>query len=79
MFVGYQRHEKFISAFGDNLRKIRLSKGISQEDLADKADLTLSQVGRIERGVINTSISTVNSLATALEIDPQELFRFEID
>ena len=79
MFVGYKRHEKFISAFGKNLRKIRLAKGISQEDLADKADLTLSQVGRIERGVINTSISMVYSLATALEIEPHELLRFKND
>ncbi|MFC2116972.1 helix-turn-helix domain-containing protein [Bacteroidota bacterium] len=77
--MGYQRHERFISAFGENLRKIRLAKGISQEDLADKADLTLSQVGRIERGVINTSISMVYSLAAALEIEPLELFRFKID
>ena len=77
--VGYQRHGQFITAFGINLRKIRLSKGISQEDLADKADLTLSQVGRIERGVINTSISTVYSLAAALEIEPMNLFRFNSD
>ena len=79
MFVGYQRHEQFIEAFGENLRKIRTSKGISQEDLADKADLTLSQVGRIERGVINTSISMVYSLAAALETEPLELFRFKVD
>lgn len=79
VFVGYQRHEQFIAAFGENLRKIRLAKGISQEDLADKADLTLSQVGRIERGVINTSISMVYALAAALEIESMELFRFKID
>ena len=79
MFVVYQRHEEFIFAFGKNLRKIRLAKGISQEDLADKADLTLNQVGRIERGVINTSISMVYSLAAALEIDPPDLFQFKFD
>ena len=77
--MGYQRHEQYIKAFGDNLRKIRLSKGVSQEDLAHKADLTLSQVGRIERGVINTSISTIYSLANALEIEPLEMFRFEFE
>ncbi len=79
MFVGYQRHEQFIASFGENLRKIRLAKGISQEDLADKADLTLSQVGRIERGVINTSISMVYSLASALEVDPADLFQFKFE
>ena len=79
VFVGYQRHEQFIKAFGNNLRRIRLEKGISQEDLADKANLTLSQVGRIERGVINTSISTVYSLASALEIESVDLFSFKIE
>ena len=79
MFVGYQRNDSFIKAFGINLRSIRTSKGISQEDLADKADLTLSQVGRIERGVINTSISMIFALATALEIEPWELLQFKIE
>lgn len=77
MSVGYQRHEQFIKAFGDNLRKIRIAKGISQEDLAHKADLTLSQIGRIERGIINTSISMVYILALALEVEPHELFLFK--
>lgn len=79
MSVGYHRQEQFIKAFGENLKNIRKAKGVSQEDLADRADLTLSQVGRIERGVINTSISMVYFLALALEIEPHELLLFEID
>ena len=44
------RNQKFISAFGENLRKIRIEKGYTQEDLSHKSDLQLTQIGRIERG-----------------------------
>lgn len=77
--MGYQRHEQFIKAFGDNLRNIRLEKGISQEELADRADLTLSQVGRVERGVTNTSVSMVYVFAKALDIEPYRLLQFDFE
>lgn len=77
--MNYQRNEKYIKAFGGNLRRIRIEKKLSQEELGFKADLTLSQIGRIERGIINTSISTIYVLAKALEIEPFELFRFDFE
>lgn len=67
---------EYIIAFGNNLKKIRLSKNITQETLAYTSDIPISQVGRIERGEINTTISTVKALAFALEISPKELFDF---
>lgn len=74
--MNYQRNDRYIKAFGENLKEIRQGKKLSQEDLAFKAGLTLSQVGRIERGKINTSISTIYTIAKALEIESFELFRF---
>ena len=71
-----QRNNKFIKAFGDNLRKIRIRKGMSQETLAMSADMERSQVARIERGEINTTISTVLAIANALEVEVTDLFRF---
>ena len=70
------RNEKYIKAFGLNLKKIRKEKGITQEELSFKSELELSQIGRIERGVINTSISIIYTIANALEIHPKELFDF---
>ena len=70
------RNKEYIKAFGENLRIIRIEKKMSQEDLANEADIPLSQIGRIERGEINTTISTVYSLAKALEINLSELFNF---
>ncbi len=63
--------------FGKHLRKIRHSKGMTQELLANEADLEISQISRIERGIINTSISQVFQIATALGVHPKELFDFE--
>lgn len=66
----------FIIAFGDNLRRIRVSKKISQEALAYSADIPISQVGRIERGEINTTISSVYAISKALDVEITELFSF---
>ena len=51
---------------------------LSQEELAWKADLELSQISRIERGVINTSVSQLFIIARALEVTMPELFDFEM-
>lgn len=50
-----------------NLRKIRMEKGLSQEKLAYKAHLSLSQIGRIERDYVNPMIYMVKIIAEALE------------
>jgi len=59
------------------VREIRLQKGLSQEQLAYDTDLHLSQIGRIERGEINTSISFVFLFAKALKVQPGDFFNFE--
>ena len=68
---------EYIKRFGINLKQIRISKKISQEILAYSADIPISQVGRIERGEINTTISTVKALANALNILVKDLFEFD--
>lgn len=72
----YKRNDKAIKAFGKRVKEIRKSKDVSQEELAYRCDLELSQIGRIERGVINTSISNVFLIAKALKIEPKDLFDF---
>ncbi len=70
----YHRDEEGIRAFGRRLREIRKQKGVSQEDLAYETELQLSQVGRIERGEINTSISFVYLFAKVLGVHPADFF-----
>ncbi len=76
--VNNSKNTKVIKSFGKNLRRIRLSKGISQEYLADSAKIMPSQIGRIERGEINATISTAYVLAKALEVDFADLFKFKV-
>jgi transcriptional regulator with XRE-family HTH domain len=67
----------YIKKFGENLRALRIGKKISQEQLAYMSDIPISQIGRIERGEINTTISTVKVIAFALEVEPKKLFDFQ--
>ena len=75
--MDYLKNKEFIIEFGKNLRKIRKNKGLTQQDLANDIAVEISQISRIERGIINTSISTANTLAEALKIDITELFSFD--
>jgi transcriptional regulator with XRE-family HTH domain len=72
----YTRDTEGIQTFGTRLRELRKQKGMSQEQLAFAADVELSQISRIERGVINTSLSQIFQIARALNIHPKELFDF---
>ena len=73
------KDQEFIIAFGEHVRKLRLKKGLSQADLAYKFDpqISTNQIGRIERGEINTSISTIKIISKALEVSIQDLFDFD--
>lgn len=74
MYVPYYRHDKFLKQFGNNLKELRIKKGFTQEVLTFEYELDLTQIGRIERGVINTSISIAYKLSKALKINIMELF-----
>lgn len=71
--------EQGLKLLGQRLKEIRRQQGMSQEDLADISGLALSQVGRIERGVINATLSSVFALCRALEVEVSELFTFKLD
>jgi transcriptional regulator with XRE-family HTH domain len=71
-----KNQEKFLKSFGKNLKKIRISKGFTQEQLANDADISISQIQRIEYGEINTTIASSKTIADALGITLCELFTF---
>jgi transcriptional regulator with XRE-family HTH domain len=58
---------------GGNVRRLRLERGLTQEQLALEAELDLTYVGGIERGKRNPSLLAIVRLAGALNIDPAEL------
>lgn len=56
-----------------NIRRIRHERKLTQEELADKADLSARYVGKIEQGRVSPTISVIGRLAEALAIDPCDL------
>ena len=63
----------FIKSVGKKLREKRLSKKLSQAMLSYDANIPKNQIGRIERGEINTTIGTLYKICKALDIDFKEL------
>lgn len=57
-----------------NLRRLRVAKGVSQDDLAHMADIERAYVGHLERGAKNPTVVTLDKLANALQCDIAELF-----
>jgi transcriptional regulator with XRE-family HTH domain len=56
-------------SFGHALRKYRLQQKLSQEKLAELANLDRTYISQIERGLKSPSIKTLFALAQALQID----------
>ena len=64
---------KLESIIGSNVRGFRKHLGLTQEKLAEKADLHPTFVGDIERSNANITIDTLKKLAKALKVGPQIL------
>jgi transcriptional regulator with XRE-family HTH domain len=64
-----------LKLFGDRVREIRLSKGLSQEELARLAKIDRTYMGGIERGERNAGIRNVWRIAIALGVSAADLFR----
>jgi transcriptional regulator with XRE-family HTH domain len=60
--------------FGRRVRELRKARGLSQEQLAEKADLHYTYVGGIERGERNPALVNIGRIAAALGVSPAELF-----
>lgn len=69
------RQDPALVALGEAIRRIRLSKDISQEKLALLAEVDRSYVGRVERGDNNVAVLTLSRLAGALDISISELMQ----
>lgn len=63
------------SKFGQKIRELRQSNDLSQEALADKANIHRTYIGGIERGERNPTLTTIHRLANALSVDPFELLK----
>jgi transcriptional regulator with XRE-family HTH domain len=74
----YTFDEEGLRLLSKRLKEIRKEKGISQEELAYRSELTLSQIARIETIKTNPSVSTIFKIIRTLEIKPSHLFNFDL-
>jgi transcriptional regulator with XRE-family HTH domain len=66
-------HDATDPALACALRRLRHSRGSTQEDLAHDADITCSGLARVERGETNPRWTTVMRIASALDVSLVEL------
>jgi transcriptional regulator with XRE-family HTH domain len=70
------KKEEFVQRVGHSIRNIREQRNLTLEKLALEAGIEYSQLSRIEKGKINTSIYSTYSIAKALGISMTEIFLF---
>lgn len=79
LYVAIEKDIAFLKGFGKQLKKLRQEKGISQAQLAYEANIEISQISRIERGLINTTIANAKLISKILDIPIAKLFEFDIE
>ena len=65
--------KEILIKFGKRVRKVRKEKGLSQEELSFKANLHRTYIGMIERAERNITLSNIEKIANALEVNIKEL------
>lgn len=65
------------SRFGQRLKTLRNRAGLTQEELAAHADISVDFLSLVERGINAPSFETLERLAKALDLRVQDLFDFE--
>ena len=61
-------------SFGSTIRKLRISKGVSQETFADLCNLHRTYISDIELGKRNVSLENIERIAIALQVPITKLF-----
>jgi len=69
--------ERQVVLLGRRIRSLRVQKGLTQQELGEKADINYKFLGEIERGQQNPSFGILAKIATALGVELSELFRFK--
>ncbi|WP_334162653.1 helix-turn-helix domain-containing protein [Phenylobacterium sp.] len=66
-----------VKLLGRNVKAWRRQRGLTQEELAARADMDRSYVSDLERGQRNPSVKALGRLALALDIEPALLLQIE--
>lgn len=72
------RDQDGLDKLAHSLKRTRQNLRLTQEDVSYAAGISVSQVSRIERGILNPTVSTIFYLARAMKIPVAELFQFPL-
>ncbi|OQP43442.1 hypothetical protein A4H97_11040 [Niastella yeongjuensis] len=72
-----KRYNKEIVQFGENVRRLRTAKGLTQSDLEAVTGIDRGDISRIENGRMDIQFSSIIKLSDGLEVDTVDLFRFQ--
>lgn len=75
IFVGLKQARDILKIVAKNIRHYRLKADLSQEKLAEYADVHRNYIGRVERCEINLSLVQLARIAIALKIHPADLLK----
>jgi len=71
--IKHRRNERGIMTLATNIRKYRQERNLTIEELANLVDVDYSQIGRMERGIVNPNVSIIFDIAEALGINASQL------
>lgn len=74
--MAIEKNKAFLIGFGKRFKQLRKEKKISQAQLAYEANIEISQISRIERGLINTTIANVKLISKILDTPITSFFEF---
>jgi len=66
---------KISKKLGQNLKRIRTQKGISQGDISRKLNMDRGYISRLENGMKNPTLSTIQKIADFLEVSVNDLIK----
>lgn len=70
-----KQESNILKSFGLRVKEMRKEKKLSQEELADKANLHRTYIGMIERAEKNITLINIEKIASAFDISIAELFK----
>jgi transcriptional regulator with XRE-family HTH domain len=74
---GLKESSQLREKFGQRVRLLRSGRGLTQEQLAERAGISVDFLSLIERGKSSPSFENLDELADALKVSVAELFSFE--
>ncbi|MGE9268681.1 MAG: helix-turn-helix domain-containing protein [Verrucomicrobiales bacterium] len=67
--------KSLVESVAECVKRLRRERGISQEDLAERADLDRTYISGIERAVRNISLNSLSSIIRALGLTTKEFLK----